>query len=108
LAYEAIITIKDAENQASELISEARKKAAQVLKDGKDRADSIIEEARVQAEQQSRLMIEEAKKSCEKEVDKLKEEYNSRRISLQQVAMGNIDKAIQFIVERIVTQDGGS
>jgi ATP synthase H subunit len=108
LAYEAIMTIKNAENEAKELVSEARKRAAQILKDGKDRADNIIAEARLQAENQGRLMVEEAKKSCEKEVDKLREEYNKRRINLESIAMGNIDKAAQFIMERIVTRNGDS
>jgi ATP synthase H subunit len=91
LAFEAIMTIKDAESKAMELVSEARKKAVQILKDGNEKANSIIEEARARAEQQSRVMVEEAKKSCEREVDMLKEEYGKKRASIERIAMGNIE-----------------
>jgi hypothetical protein len=53
-------------------------------------------------------MVDEARKSCEEEVDKLKERYREEGSFLEQSAARNMDRAVDFIVERIVTQYGES
>jgi N-acetylglutamate synthase-like GNAT family acetyltransferase len=53
-------------------------------------------------------MVDDAKKSCEKEVDRLREKYREEGILLEQSTKKNMDRAVDFIVERIVTQYGNS
>ncbi len=108
MAFEEIKNIKEAEKEAEEILSEARKKAAQLVKDGKARADAIIQKARTDGEEANADMVEKATKSCEKEVDKLREEYRTKWTSMEQAAIEKMDKAVEYIMERIVTRDGNS
>lgn len=108
MAFQAIESIKDAEKKAALMILEAKKKAVQVQKDGREKAEAIIEKAKNEAEGKSCCKVEEARKSCEKEVDKLKEKYRKERELLELTAGENMDRAVGSIVERIVTQYGNS
>lgn len=108
MAFEEIRTIKDTEKEAEEILSEARKKALQMIKDGKAKADAIIQETQSEGEEVNRDMVEKATKSCEKEVGKLKEEYQTKWKSMEKAAMENMDKAVEYIMERIVAQNGNS
>ncbi|HHU68892.1 MAG TPA: hypothetical protein GXZ31_01160 [Thermoanaerobacterales bacterium] len=108
MTLEEIKAIKEAEKQAEEIRAEAQKRAAQIIKEAKDKAEAIITQAVKEGEQERISLIKKAEEDSLKEGKEVKKVYEQKFKALEDQALANMDKAVNFIMERIVTTDGNS
>lgn len=66
----------------------------------------MISQARKKGEETFKNIIEDAKREAQKEVVALREQYENEIEKLREKAEGRIQKAVDLIVERIVTFHG--
>ncbi|MDI3535072.1 MAG: V/A-type H+/Na+-transporting ATPase subunit [Thermosediminibacterales bacterium] len=106
MAVEEIKAIKEAEKEAEKILADAKRKAAQIVKEAKEEAENLIADTIKNAEAEGRILVQKAEESSKKEVDGIKSEYEQKWKAMEQQALKNMDKAVNFIVERIVKSDG--
>lgn len=108
MTLEEIKAIKEAEKQAEEMRVEAQKRAAQIIKESKDKAEAAVTQAVKEGEQERIGLIKKAEESSLQEGKDVKKGYEHKFEALENQALTRMDKAVNFIMERIVTADGNS
>lgn len=108
MTIEEIKAVKEAEKEAEKIRIDAQKRAAQIIKEAKNKAEELIEQAIKEAEHEGTNMVRDAEESSSKEVDNIKKEYEQKYKVMEEQAFKNMDKAVNFIMERIVTTNGKS
>lgn len=106
MALKVLEEIKQCEEEAEELLSEAQREYAQIMKDGEATMEhnhaAMLERTRATREK----LLSEAKARAEADAVEISKKHSAEKDALQRSAKGNMDKAAQFIIERIVNSNG--
>lgn len=108
MAKEAIISVKEAEEQAREMIEKAvqasKASKAEAIQGGEEEYSRIINEA----EESARTIKEKALKEGEAASKPILENGISEASKIIDISDEKIDRAVNIIIERIVNANGNS
>lgn len=108
MAKEAIFAVKEAENQAQQLLNDAKEKSKRLreesILEGDAEFNRILEEGRVEAERIKEKALEEGQALA----NPILEEGQLKANNLSNLDSSKMDKAVNFIIERIVKTNGDS
>lgn len=106
MAIDALQEIREAEAKARQQVDQARAEAQETAIRDAVESDSILAIARQDSVADSQKMIEEATGRAGEEIALLNAKAAAERSRVTQMAGRNMEKAVSFIVERIVTARG--
>jgi V/A-type H+-transporting ATPase subunit G/H len=106
LAYGALKELQETESHADEKVRQGEEQAKGILRDAKDAARVLIENARAKTITERKSIIEAEEAKAQAEADKLLEQANDECDRLCNAARSRIPRAVDLVVERIVTQSG--
>ena len=108
MAKEAIVSVKEAEEQVREMIEEAvqasKRSKAEAIQGGEEEYRKIVNEA----EESARIIKEKALKEGEAASKPILENGISEASQIIDISDEKIDKAVNIIIERIVNANGNS
>ena len=99
---DVISTIKKAEVESSKLYSELAEQTKVSIKEAQVKAKENAEAQKAALNEQSQNRVEEAKRQTQSDVEALVEKNKLQCTALQDVAGRNMQKSIDYILERIV------
>ena len=92
--------VLDIEKQAQEIHEAALKEAQQLPVTAEQEAQALIEKAKSEAQQQAREMVSGVK--ADEESARILSEVEEKYKQLEDQAMKNFDRAVNFVLERVV------
>jgi cell division septum initiation protein DivIVA len=92
--------VLDIEKQAQEIHEAALKEAQQLPVTAEQEAQALIEKAKLEAQQQAREMVSGVK--ADEESARILSEVEEKNKQLEDQAMKNFDRAVNFVLERVV------
>lgn len=108
MAAEAVLKVKQAEEQASELVRKANDEAKELIRkaeaDGLSRQKAVI----MEANRQKAEMIEQANLRAVQGCADLLREGESQRQQILNPEPQKFEQAVQIVIERIVNVNGNS
>jgi V/A-type H+-transporting ATPase subunit G/H len=106
LAIDALNQIREAEARARQQLDEARSQAQQATDQAARESESIIARARQSSVVESQKLLEEATGRAGEEIALMTAKATAEKSRVSELAGRNMEKAVSFIVERIVTARG--
>lgn len=108
MAKDAIFAVKEAEDKAQQHLNDAKEKSKKLKEEsiieGEAEFNRILEEGRVEAQKIKDKALEEGQALA----DPILEDGQTKANNLSNLDSKKIDKAVNFIIERIVKTDGDS
>ncbi len=95
--------VLEIEKQADAIHAKALNQAAQIPLQAEQEAQALIEKARTEAEAEARKIVEEAQ--CDAECQRILQEAQERVRSSETLAMSNFDRAVNFVLARVVGRE---
>ena len=95
--------VLEIEKRAQENYDAALKEAQQLPILAEQEAQEIINKARAQAEEEAKQIVAKAK--AEDEVTRILSEAEEKNRQLEAQATGNFDKAVNFIIDRVIGKE---
>ena len=92
--------VLDIEKQAQEIHEAALKEAQQLPVTAEQEAQTLIEKTKSEAQQQAREMVSGVK--ADEESARILSEVEEKNKQLEDQAMKNFDRAVNFVLERVV------
>jgi len=92
--------VLDIERQAQEIHEAALKEAQQLPVTAEQEAQTLIEKTKSEAQQQAREMVSGVK--ADEESARILSEVEEKNKQLEDQAMKNFDRAVNFVLERVV------
>ncbi|MFQ6106877.1 MAG: hypothetical protein ACE5QF_04745 [Thermoplasmata archaeon] len=97
---ETLARIKEAEEQARKMKSEALKEKEKILRDAKRESLFVFENMEKKAAELHRQKLSEVDAEIQRERDSLLEEGRKRAESLKALASSKIDEAVDFLIKK--------
>jgi len=97
---EVLDRIKQAEDEADEIVDDARDDRDEILAEAREDADAIVEEARADADETEREHLEDARAEIEAERETILELGESERADLEARAAERTDAAVEEVLDR--------
>lgn len=95
--------VLEIEKRAQENYEAALKEAQQLPSIAEQEAQGIISQARAEAEEEGRKIVAQAK--AEDEVARILAEAEEKTRQLEAQAMTNFDRAVSFIIDRVIGKE---
>ncbi len=95
--------VLEIEKRAQENYDAALKEAQQLPTLAEQEAQEIVNKARAQAEEEAKQIVAKAK--AEDEVARILSEAEAKNRQLESQATGNFDKAVNFIIDRVIGKE---
>ena len=95
--------VLEMEKKAQELHTQAVNEAQQLPAQAEQDAQGIIEKARAEAQEEARQIVAKAK--AEDEVARILVQAEESNQKLEALAMSNFDRAVNYILDRVVGQE---
>ncbi len=95
--------VLEIEKRAQENYDAALKEAQQLPTLAEQEAQEIVNKARTQAEDEAKQIVAKAK--AEDEVNRILSEAEEKNRQLEAQAIGNFDKAVNFIIDRVIGKE---
>ncbi len=92
--------VLEIEKQAQGILDAATRDAEQVPARAEQEAQQIVERARTQAQEEARQMLEKAQ--AEEETASIISKAEDKNRETEKLATKNMDKAVAFILERVI------
>jgi V/A-type H+-transporting ATPase subunit G/H len=92
--------IKDAEEEAEDIVAEAEEEAEEIRAKARREADEIVTEAEQEAQETREEILEEARDEIESDKQEILDEGKEEVEKLRQRAEQNHDDALAYVVER--------
>ncbi|PIU63653.1 MAG: hypothetical protein COS84_09445 [Armatimonadetes bacterium CG07_land_8_20_14_0_80_40_9] len=102
LSVNVIKKIKEVEEKAENLRGEVKIKAQAIVDDAKKKTKEIINKAKEEGRVEKQSIIDKAKEEGERKAQLIKRENENEREELRKKGLSNLDKAVSFIVERLL------
>lgn len=99
---DVISTIKKAEVESAKFYNEQVEQSKIMIKEAQVKAKEKAEAEKAELQKQSQNRVEEARNEAKAEVEQLLEKNKLQCSALQDVAGRNMQKSIDYILERIV------
>ncbi|MDP2856400.1 MAG: hypothetical protein Q8P50_00250 [Bacillota bacterium] len=106
MAIDALYEIREAEARARQQLDQARAEAQETAGRAAAESKSIVAQARQDSIADSQKMIEEATGRAGEEIALMTSKATVERSRVSEMASRNMETAVSFIVERIVTARG--
>lgn len=98
---ELIKQIKNAENEAAQIVEMARQDAAKIHEEAASQCQSLKKESEIRRRQLIDLAVEQAQIEGAKEAELLNQKGQSAVSELQQSCQGNINSSVHRVVEAL-------
>jgi V/A-type H+-transporting ATPase subunit G/H len=108
LSMESIESIKKIEEQAEEIRREALQKARYLLRKAEEEGAQAADRIAKETEKMNREIMLKAEKEAKDEINRLKQTNDQECDWIRRTAEANLDKAVAFIMGRIVKSHGHS
>ncbi|MPM54867.1 hypothetical protein SDC9_101650 [bioreactor metagenome] len=102
MSIELIKTIKEVEQNADQLIKDAKAEAKQLNLVAQNEAASMTKQIQDQAEAEVAVIIAQANQDAQKRYDEIIEKTIHECTQLKDNARKNLDKAVNIVYERVV------
>ena len=106
MSAEVIRSIRQAEEQAEDIIQEAMLKAKDIIAQAEEQGGDIIETETQNAREEGIQVVERQKAKATKEIGKLNQESDAKCEKMTLQARAKKDAASSYIMERIVKSYG--
>lgn len=102
MSFEAITTIRDAENRAKQIQADAQAAAAAGVEAAQAEGKAAIEAAVGKAQRELQTLRAKSDEKAKADAEKLAAETKNKEAAMRIKAKTNLDRAASLIVERIV------
>ena len=102
MSFEAITTIRDAENRAKQIQADAQAAAAAAVEAARAEGKAAIEAAVGKAQRELQTLRAKSDEKAKADAEKLAAETKNKEAAMRIKAKTNLDRAASLIVERIV------
>jgi len=106
LAYEVLKQLQETESSADDTIREAEERARGILRDARASARALMEKAMAEAVAEGKSIIEAESAKAQAEATEMLKRNDELCRKLRDKARANIPRAVDLIVERVVTSSG--
>lgn len=103
MVKDVIEGIKKTEAQAAAIIDEARKKGGEIIARAREASGKSIEDARKRGAESVKEALKKAEEEASRRIDQIAAKEQEKRKALKQVSAGKVDKAVDVVIERILT-----
>ncbi|UCD83542.1 MAG: hypothetical protein JSU92_09570 [Deltaproteobacteria bacterium] len=97
-----ILRIREAETEAEKIIERARVEASHSLRAGEEQVKKIVYDAHSRSEEIIRNAEDNARDEAEQEITRMKKTTQAELKKLKEKAGTNMDRAVDYIIERIL------
>jgi V/A-type H+-transporting ATPase subunit G/H len=108
LALEVINSLKDAENQAEEIVNKAQADRKEIIKKAEEKAKEEYTRIIAEANSQVVSIMDTAVKEGEQKAAPIKEKGSQEEEAILNLTGVEFDKAVNMVIERIVNTNGNS
>ena len=98
---EVLQRVKEAEQEADEIIAQAKEDKKERLTEARDRAKKIRQEAEAEAREHKQKRLEEAREKIEQERKQIVEEGAEEREAIESAASQRMDDVVNHVIELI-------
>mgnify|MGYP004718038239 FL=1 len=102
MSFEAITTIRDAENRAKQIQADGQAPAAAAVETAQAEGKAAIEAAVGKAQRELQTLRAKSDEKAKADAEKLAAETKNKEAAMRIKAKTNLDRAASLIVERIV------
>ncbi|MFH1313272.1 MAG: HrpE/YscL family type III secretion apparatus protein [Candidatus Eisenbacteria bacterium] len=102
MVKEVIDGIKATEASAARLIEDARKKKAEIVAKAREEAKSLVEGARTKGAADVKQALGKAEEEASRRTEEIAGDEQKTREALQQSSSGNIPKAVDAVIKRML------
>lgn len=106
MAHEAIIKVKNAEEKAAEIITEAKKTARKLIQEAEKIAEEKYREILTSAQTEARRIREDALGESEVEIKAIREQGQKTATLIRELDHKKLEPVVEHIIERIVNKNG--
>lgn len=106
MATEAIIKVKEAEEQAKKIINNARDDARQILQEAEQLAEESYRKIITAAETEAKKLYDQAIAEGERTAQPILEKGKKEATSIRDFEENQLNRVVENIVERIVNTNG--
>lgn len=107
MADDILIKIKEAEEEASAGVADAKETSTQIVKDARDKADSEYKSIISDAKKKAASLIDEANKASKVDNEPILDAARQKSSKLKDIEKTDVDSLVKKLTERIVV-DGNS
>jgi vacuolar-type H+-ATPase subunit H len=101
-SIETLAKIRDLEEHARKILSEANEKAKKIEEEANLKAQKTLEEAKKNAEEQAETIQQDAQKQIDEAVNTIVNENNAQISALKENANQNFSKVVDQIIEALL------
>lgn len=94
--------IREIEAKASGILEETRKKRAEIVAEAREEARKIIEKAHADGKEAVKLAVTHAQTEADAKIAAIAAEEDETRKRVNQSSSGNVGKAVDFVIERML------
>jgi vacuolar-type H+-ATPase subunit H len=101
MKVESIKKVRDAEEEAEDLIDGALEQADRLISDGRSEASGRVAAAEARARREGEELRRGIMEEAEKEVMEIKEEAEARRQSINRIGQWRIGRAVEAVLDAL-------
>lgn len=106
MSMDMIRGIRETEEQADNILKQAHQKAREILRKAEGDGALIVSEAIRKAREEGFKMMAKAEDEAKREIKRLEAQNEQECAAVREVSKRNMDKAVAFVLGRIVKADG--
>ena len=102
MSIQILKEIKEAEFEAERIEKESMVRARELISETKREAYETVERTIQDSEKEAKEILERSAKEAENEIEGIEKQIDEKCKIIREEALGNVEKAVQFIKGRIV------